>query len=107
MPSSDSYVRSYKQEYATAKKRGDNKNRAKRAKARREYIKKNGALSQDQVIDHVTPLKSGGSNDSNNVRVRTRSANAKDGGKIGSPKKKAAGARKGHKSKKLKGALTF
>lgn len=109
MPSSDSYVRSYKDEYKASVKRKGKKalssDRNKRAKARRKMEKLHGALGSS-VVDHVTPLKSGGSNESSNLRVRTRSSNAKHGGEIGDPKKKANGAKKANRTKALKGALS-
>jgi len=62
--------------------------RAARNKARRE-AEKDGRVSKGdgKDIDHVQPLRSGGSTAKSNTRVRSRSANRSDnGGKGGRPK---------------------
>jgi hypothetical protein len=103
MPSSKNYVRDYKQERRTAKKRGEtasgsSSGDAKRHRARR-ILEKEGRVSKGdgKVIDHKKPIKSGGSNSRSNLRVKTLSANASHGGKIGNRKGKASGGRKGKK----------
>jgi 5-methylcytosine-specific restriction endonuclease McrA len=103
MPSSSNYVRDYKQERNTAKKRGETgvgskSGDAKRHRARRLKEKQLGRkLRSDEHVDHKTPVKSGGSNSTSNLRVRSRKLNTSSGGKIGNRKGKAAGGRKGKK----------
>lgn len=105
MPSSKNYVRDYKQEAKTAKKRGETgcgskSGDATRHRARRKKEKQIGRkLRSDEHVDHKRKLKDGGSNHSSNLRIRSASSNMSDGGKSGSSKGKAAGARKGHKSR--------
>ena len=75
MPSSKGYVRDYKSEYQKhhaspeAKKARAARNKAARAK---------GQSGKD--VDHVKPLRSGGSGSLSNTRVRSRSANRSDNG---------------------------
>jgi hypothetical protein len=107
MPSNENYVRDYKQEGKTAKKRGEtgvgsSSSDAKRHRARRAYIKKHGALSSDIHIDHKNPIKSGGSNALSNLTTKVARDNTSHGGEIGDKAGKANGARKGHKSRKAK-----
>lgn len=108
MPSSPNYKRDYKQERKTAIKRGETGVGAesgdnKRHKARRKVEKRLGRkLRSDEHVDHKRPLKSGGSNNPKNLRVRDASSNQSAGGKSGDRKGKANGARKGHKSRKTK-----
>lgn len=84
MPSPDGYVRDYKQERATAKKRGETgvgskSGDATRHRARRKVIKKLGASAvAGKDVDHKTKLKNGGGNGHSNLRVRSRSANRSD-----------------------------
>lgn len=84
MPSSPNYVRDYKQENKTAKKRGETGNGsssgdAMRHKARRKVIKRLGkAAVAGKDVDHKTKLKNGGSNGTKNLRVRGRRANRAD-----------------------------
>lgn len=105
MPSNENYVRNYKRERETARKRGETgcgskSGDATRHRARRKVEKRIGRkLSSDEHVDHKKKLKSGGSNHSSNLRIRSASSNMSDGGKSGSSKGKAAGARKGHKSR--------
>lgn len=105
MPSSPNYVRDYKQERKTAKARGETgvgseSSDAKRHRARRKMEKKLGRkLKSTEHVDHKNRVKDGGSNDTSNLRVISQHANESDGGKVGNRKGKAAGARKGHKSK--------
>lgn len=105
MPSSPNYVRDYKQERKTAKARGETGVGSKskdaiRHRARRQKEKELGRkLGPDEHVHHKKPLKNGGSNHSSNLAVTPASKNCSDGGKSGSTKGKAAGARKGHKSR--------
>lgn len=99
MPSSPNYVRDYKQERKTAKKRketgvGSKSGDATRHRARRKYEKENGALSDGYEVDHKTPLKNGGGNGKGNLRARKISDNRSAGGKIGNRKGKARGGKK-------------
>lgn len=105
MPSSKNYIRNLRQERLTAIARGEtsigsNSSDAKRHRARRAMEKKLGhKLPSNVDVDHKKPLKSGGSSDLANLRLRKPSENRSDGGKIGNSKGKADGARKGHKSR--------
>ncbi len=79
MPSSPDYVRDLKQEYKTAKARGENgtgsnSRDAKRKRVRRLALKA-GMVRKGQDLDHVKPLSKGGSNTLKNVRATTPSAN--------------------------------
>lgn len=72
MPSSPNYVRDYKQEYKTAKARGEigtgsNSENAKRHRLRRKMLKK-GMLKPGETVDHIKPLSMGGSNTLANAR---------------------------------------
>lgn len=103
MPSSPNYVRDYKQERKTAKKRGETgigskSGDATRHRARRKVVKAKGAAAvAGKDVDHKKSLKSGGSNGKSNLRVRTVKSNRSAGGKAGNRKGKAAGGRKGKK----------
>ena len=104
MPSSPNYVRNYQQERRTAKKRGEtgvgSKSKdATRHRARRKVEKRLGRkLGTNEHVDH----KSGMSNKSSNLRVRSAKSNTSAGGKKGNKAGKAAGARKGHASRRAK-----
>lgn len=79
MPSSKNYVRDLKQEYRTAKRRGEvaggpNTPNAKRKRARRAALKL-GLVKKGQDWDHKKALSKGGSNDLSNGRARSPSAN--------------------------------
>jgi 5-methylcytosine-specific restriction endonuclease McrA len=72
MPSSPNYVRDYRQEYKTAKARGENgtghnSSDAKRHRARRKALKL-GMVKKGQDLDHIIPLSKGGSNNPSNWR---------------------------------------
>ena len=84
MPSSPGYRRDYKSEYQKhhaspeAKKARAARNKAARAK---------GQPGKD--VDHVRPIRAGGSHSLTNTRVRSRSANRSDNGhKKGETQKK-------------------
>jgi hypothetical protein len=105
MPSNANYVRDHDQERKTAIKRGETSvgsksSDATRHRARRAYMKRNGALNSNTHVDHKNPLKSGGSNELSNLTTKTASSNTSHGGKIGNRAGKKAGALKGHKSRK-------
>lgn len=79
MPSSPGYVRDLKQEYKTAKARGEigtghNSKNAIRHRARRKALKL-GLVKPGQDLDHKKPLSKGGSNSVKNFRARSPSAN--------------------------------
>lgn len=79
---------------------GSNSSDAKRHRARRAMEKKLGHKIPSNVdVDHKKPLKSGGSSDLANLRLRSPSENRSDGGKMGSSSGKRKGALKGHKSR--------
>jgi hypothetical protein len=74
--------RDYKQEYRNYHgKPKQRKERAARTKAR-ELMKKKGIVRKGdgKDIDHKKPLRSGGSNGINNLRVRSKSDNRADNG---------------------------
>lgn len=81
MPSSPNYKRDYSQEQKTATKRGEDKDRAKRNKARR-HAEASGKVSKGdgKDVDHKKPLRAGGSSSDSNTRVRSRKANRSDNG---------------------------
>lgn len=75
MPSSPGYHRDLKQEYKTAKARGeigtghDSKN-AERHRARRLALKM-GLVKRGQDLDHKKPLSKGGTNSPSNFRAES------------------------------------
>lgn len=110
MPSSPGYIRNYSQERLTAIKRGDTgvgkkSKDAMRHKARRLVEKSTGKKLPTSVhVDHKKPLKNGAlssANNLSNLQTISASENMSKGGKSGSSKGKAAGARKGHKNRPL------
>lgn len=79
MPSSKNYVRDLKQEYKTAKARGEkdagsNGVDAKRHRLRRKMLKL-GLVKPGQDVDHKKPLSKGGSNTVKNARAVSPSEN--------------------------------
>jgi hypothetical protein len=78
MPSAPGYKRDLKQEYRTAKARGEvggsDSPNSKRKRARRLAIKK-GLVKPGQDWDHKVALSKGGSNSLKNGRARSPSAN--------------------------------
>lgn len=79
MPSSPNYRRDYKQEYRTAKKRGEvssgsDGDNAKRKRLRRK-MEKEGKVKKGQDVDHKVPLSKGGSNSTKNARAVSPSEN--------------------------------
>ena len=79
MPSSPNYKRDTKQEYKTAKARGEigtgsDSDNAKRHRARRAALK-TGKVRSGQDLDHKTPLSKGGSNRPANTRAASPSKN--------------------------------
>lgn len=79
MPSSPGYKRNYKQEYKTAKARGEvgtgsNSGNAKRHRARRA-MEKAGRVKPGQDVDHKRPISKGGGNSSKNLKASSPSKN--------------------------------
>lgn len=73
------YKREYKVTHSSSKAKKD---RAARNKAHREAVK-DGRIKKgekNKEIDHKKPLRSGGSNNKSNTRVRSTSANRSDNG---------------------------
>ena len=75
MPSSPGYVRNLKEEYKTAKARGEigtghNSENAERHRARRLALKM-GLVKKGQDLDHRVPLSKGGSNSPKNFRAES------------------------------------
>jgi hypothetical protein len=76
MPSSKGYKRNYKQEWAAAKKRGEDVDNNTRHRARYEMEKAGKVAPNDgKDVGHVVALSKGGSNDRKNLRVQNRSTN--------------------------------
>jgi 5-methylcytosine-specific restriction endonuclease McrA len=76
MPSSPGYIRNYKQEAATAKRRGEDKDNAARHRLRRRAVKVGMVKPKDgKEIDHKRALSKGGANTLSNARVATPSDN--------------------------------
>ena len=81
MPSSPGYKRDLKQEYKTAKARGEigtgsNSDNAKRHRLRRQMEKAGKVKKGDgKDVDHKVPLSKGGANTKANARVVSASAN--------------------------------
>lgn len=85
--------RDYKRERELAIRRGETgvgskSGDAQRHRARRIVENDVGDLPSDQVVDHKHRVKDGGSNDRSNLRVRSLSSNAADGGRVGDRKSK-------------------
>ena len=76
MPSSKNYKRDYKQEWATAKDRGEDADSATRHRARYQ-LEKDGKVSPNDGKDvgHKTAVKRGGSNAAGNLTVQSQSEN--------------------------------
>lgn len=78
MPSSENYVRDYKQEAKTSRARGEiggsDSPNAKRKRLRRLALKK-GMVKPGQDLDHKKPLSKGGANTLKNARAVSPSKN--------------------------------
>lgn len=79
MPSSPGYHRNYREEYKTAKARGEvgtghSSGSAERHRLRRKALKL-GLVKAGQDVDHIKPLSKGGSNSIKNARARSPHAN--------------------------------
>jgi hypothetical protein len=73
-------TRNYDKEYANYQGTDEQKkNRAQRNKARRLMIREGKAAKGDgKDVDHITPLRSGGTSTKSNLRIRSKSANRSD-----------------------------
>lgn len=94
--------RNYKQEYKQKSQSSSKakKNRAERNRARASAIKKGKVKKGDgKDIGHKRALKNGGAKKDSNTKVQSRKSNRSHGGRIGSKAGKAAGGRKGMKSR--------
>jgi hypothetical protein len=83
IPKGDDY---WKKEYQKQKARGETKDQLERQQARREYDKK-GIDRAGKDIDHIKPIRAGGTSSTGNLRLRDPSANQADN-KHGTSKKK-------------------
>lgn len=72
--------RNYDREYANYQGTEEQKkNRAQRNKARRMMIREGVAAKGDgKDVDHVKPMRSGGTSARSNLRMRSKSANRSD-----------------------------
>ena len=76
MPSSPNYKRDYKQESATAKRRGEDKDNNARHRARYKLEKEGKVRRNDgKDVGHVKAISKGGSNDTSNLQVQTVAEN--------------------------------
>jgi len=73
-------TRDYKKEYANYQGKPDQiKKRAERVKARRMMEKTGAAHKGDgKDVDHIKPMRSGGTSTKGNLRMRSKSANRSD-----------------------------
>lgn len=73
-------ARNYAKEYAEYQGTAEQKkNRAQRNKARRLMVREGKAAKGDGMdVDHIRPMKSGGTSAKGNLRMRSKSANRGD-----------------------------
>ena len=73
-------TRNYSSEYANYQGKPDQiKKRAERVKARRMMEKTGAAATGDgKDVDHIKPMRSGGTSAKGNLRMRSKSANRAD-----------------------------
>lgn len=73
-------ARNYDKEYANYQGTEEQKkNRAQRNKARRMMVKEGAAAKGDGMdVDHVKPMRNGGTSTRSNLRMRSKSANRSD-----------------------------
>ena len=78
-------LRNYRKEYDEYHGTPEQKhNRAARNGALRKMVKEGRKKKGDgKHIDHINPIKNGGSNDRNNLRVVDAKTNLKKGSKVG------------------------
>jgi len=73
---SRNYVKEYNNYHGTEEQK---KNRAQRNKARRMLIKEGVAAKGDgKDVDHIKPMRNGGTSTRSNLRMRSKSANRSD-----------------------------
>jgi len=112
MPSSPNYKRDYKQEGKTKRalkkkklgkgatmeqaRKADNKDRTNLNASR----KKMGITGKGTHAGHKKASKNGGTTKASNMKRQSAKSNMSAGGKSGSSRGKAAGARKGHRSRR-------
>ena len=72
--------RNYESEYANYQGTEEQKkHRAQRNKARRLMVREGKAAKGDgKDVDHITPLRSGGTSTKSNLRIRSKSSNRSD-----------------------------
>ena len=76
MPSAPGYKRDYKQEWATAKARGEGDDNAQRHRARYEMEKAGKVHKNDgRDVGHKTAIKRGGTNAPSNLKVQSVAEN--------------------------------
>lgn len=88
MPKNKVYPRDYKRELMLQKRRGDDKNKAARMRARRKMVRL-GLVKKGQDVDHKRPLSKGG------AATNTSNLRATSPGKNRSFKRTSSGAVKG------------
>ena len=76
IPAGSSY---WQAQYQKQKERGEDKDQIERQRARRMYDKK-GINRTGKDIDHVTPIRDGGTSSKGNLRLRNPSENKADNG---------------------------
>lgn len=104
MPSSEGYVRDYKQERKTQLDREGREPERKRSQAQRNAKKVGKRKTGDgKDTGHKNPVKNGGSSNNSNLRSESRSSNRAKGGKSGNRAGKAKGGRIGDKAGKATG----
>lgn len=101
MPSSKGYKRDHAQERKAHLENGGLEKDRKKAQAQRN-AKKAGIRKTGDGKDtgHKKSMKSGGSSKAKNLKSQSKASNRSHGGKTGSKAGKAAGARKGHSSRR-------
>jgi len=72
--------RNYKHAYKLQKKTGETGDQLERQKARQLYDKK-GVNRAGKDIDHITPIRKGGTSTPGNTRLRSPKKNQADNGK--------------------------
>jgi len=76
MPSSPNYKRDYKQEWATAKERGEDKDNNARHRARYQLEKEGKVRRNDgKDVGHKRAISKGGGNHRGNLEVQSKSEN--------------------------------
>lgn len=71
--------RNYKHAYKLQKESGETKDQIERQRARRMYDKA-GVDRSGKDIDHIKPLRKGGTSTKGNLRLRSKRSNQSDNG---------------------------